>query len=258
MFISLIRNRRLIVELSFVALKRRYAGTLLGPMWAILPPVMLIAAYWFVFEVGLRSQGSAGIPFFFYFTVGMLPWFLFFDTFSSSVNTVVENRHLITKMVFPSEILPVINFMLASVPHMFLLLCMAVALTVQGYIVFAHLYWIVYFYLCTFLLAMGLSWLISSMCVFLRDAAPAAALVVGLVFWITPIMWRIDAIPEAWRAFFEWNPVAYLVNGYRLALMGTGDMNSSSHIRFWIVTLLLLLVGMSVFKRLKHHFADVL
>lgn len=255
---SLTKHRRLIVDFWFTELKRRYAGTLLGPLWAILPPTMTIVAFWFVFEIGLRVQGAGNIPFFYYFTIGMLPWFLFFDTFSTSVNTVVDNRHLITKMVFPSEALPFINFLVASVPHLVLLIGMCVVLFFANYLAIDKIFWVVYFYVCTAYIALATSWLAASVSVFSRDAAPAATLVVSLIFWVTPIMWRIEALPIEWRWAFEWNPITYLADGYRFALINAPQPSLESHARFWIIALIFWVIGSRVFIRLKHHFADML
>ena len=258
MITSIIQHHRLISDFWATELKRRYAGTLLGPLWAILPPTMTIIAFWFVFGIGLRTQDTGSIPFFYYFTVGILPWFLFFDTFSTSVNTVVDNRHLITKMVFPSEVLPVIKFFVASVPHLVLLFGMCILLFFANHLATDKICWVVYFYVCTAYIALATSWLASSVSVFSRDAAPAATMVVSLVFWFTPIMWRIEVIPNEWRWLFEWNPLTYLVNGYRFALINGAQPSLESHARFWIITLFLWFIGSQVFKRLKHHFADVL
>ena len=255
---SFILNRRLLLDYWLAELKRKFAGTLLGPIWAILPPAMTIVAFWFVFDFGLKAQGNSDVPFFYYFTAGILPWFLFFDTFSSSVNTLIDNRHLITKMVFPSEILPAINFMVASVPHLVLLIGIATASFLSGHMALDNLPWFLYFYFCTALIALGCSWAISAICVFNRDAAQAATLGASLFFWVTPIMWRVDILPVNWRWIFEWNPLTYLVEGYRLVLINGPAPTFESHARFWLMAVIIWFLGSRIFMRLKHHFADVM
>jgi ABC-type polysaccharide/polyol phosphate export permease len=86
---------------------------------------------------------------------------------------VLDNRHLITKMVFPSEVLPVINFLVASVPHLALLLGMCVVLAFANLLAMDKVFWVIYFYVCTAYIALGASWLAASVCVFSRDAAPS-------------------------------------------------------------------------------------
>ncbi len=256
--LSIIRHRNLILDMCFTELRRKYAGTLLGPIWAIAPQILTIAAYWFVFQYGLRVRGSGSLPYFYYFTLGILPWFLFFEAFSSSLNCVRDNKHLITKMVFPSEILPIVTFLVASFPHFVLLLIMSVVLWANDLLSPESLPWLLYFYGCTAFLAVGLGWLTGSISVFAQDAAHMAQSVFGLLFWITPIIWQVEALPAKWQWFFEWNPLGYVVNGYRLALTGGNVPVWQTNLKFWLVALAVATFGRYTFSRLKHHFADVL
>jgi len=256
--LSVFRHRSLILDMCWTELKRKYAGTLLGPLWAVAPQVTTVAAYWFVFELGLKVRGSGTLPYFYYFTLGMLPWFLFFEAFSSCVNAVRDNRHLITKMVFPSEILSIVSFLVASVPHLVLVSALAVMLWCNQLLTMETLPWLLYFYLCSAALAIGTGWLVSSVSVFSKDVAQIAQLVVSLVFWITPIMWQEDVLPESWRSVFEWNPLTYVVNGYRFALAGGTAPVWDASAKFWVVALCITALGHRVFLQLKPHFADIL
>lgn len=258
MTLSLIKHRALILDMWRTELKQKYAGTLLGPLWAVAPQIMTVAAYWFVFEIGLKVRGTGSLPFFYYFTLGIIPWFLFFEAFSSSINGVRDNRHLITKIVFPSEILSPISFLVASIPHLVLLVVLAAMLEGNRMLTAERLPWLIYFYLCTGVLAIGASWLASSISVFVKDIAQVAQIAVGLLFWITPIMWQIETLPKAWQWVFDWNPLTYIVNGYRFALAGGAAPDAEATIRFWIVAIAVAILGRYVFLNLKHHFADVL
>jgi ABC-type polysaccharide/polyol phosphate export permease len=256
--LSIIRQRNLILDMCFTELRRKYAGTLLGPIWAIAPQILTVAAYWFVFQYGLKVKGSGSLPYFYYFTLGILPWFLFFDSFSSNVNSVLDNKHLITKMVFPSEILTVVTFLVASVPHFVLVSLLSAMLWSKDLLSPTHTPWLLYFYGCAAILSIGLGWLISSISVFARDAAHMAPPVVSLLFWITPIMWQVEALPATWQWAFEWNPLMYVVNGYRFALTGGTAPSWEANLKFWVVALAAATFGRYIFSRLKHHFADVL
>ncbi len=256
---SIFRHRNLILDICSTEVKRKYAGTVLGPVWAIAPQILTVAAFWFVFEIGLKIGDEPGeMPFFYYFSLGILPWFLFFDAFSNSVNSIRENAHLITKMVFPSEIFPIVKFLVASIPHLVLLFLMSVMLWINGLLSPENLPWLLYFYGCTAFLAVGLGWLISSISVFAQDAAHAAQLAVSLLFWVTPIMWQMNAIPESWQWLFDLNPLSHIICGYRFAMTGSFPFDINSFLSFWGVTLIICFAGLSVFFRLKHHFADVL
>jgi ABC-type polysaccharide/polyol phosphate export permease len=256
--ISILRHRSLIVDMWATELKRKYAGTLLGPLWAVAPQMLTVAAFWFVFEMGLKIRGSGAIPYFYYFTLGILPWFLFFEAFSSSLNAVRDNRHLITKIVFPSEILPIVSFLVASVPHLVLVSVLAGMLWSNQLLTVENLPWLLYFYLCGAVLAIGAGWLVGAVSVFSRDFAQFAQMAISLMFWITPIMWQVDALPVSWHWAFEWNPLTYVVNGYRLALTGGVAPDWDGSVKFWGVALAIAAMGRHVFLQLKHHFVDVL
>lgn len=256
--LSILKHHSLIRDMWSSELKQKYAGTLLGPLWAVAPQILTVAAFWFVFELGLKIKGSGSIPYFYYFTLGILPWFLFFETFSSSVNAVRDKRHLITKIVFPSEILPIVSFLVASVPHLVLVSLLTGMLWSNQLLTATNLPWLLYFYLCGAVLAVGAGWLVSSVSVFSKDVAQFAQLAVSLMFWITPIMWQVTALPESWYWAFEWNPLTYVVDGYRLALTGGVAPDWESSAKFWGVALTTATLGHHVFLRLKHHFADVL
>ena len=107
---------------------------------------------------------------------------------------------------------------------------------------------------------MGIAYLTSAITVFFRDITQIINIILQVGIWLTPIMWDINIIPPAFRMIFKLNPIYYVVNGYREAvLMRTGFWsNPLWTLYFWIVTIVMFVVGSSVFKKLKVHFADVL
>lgn len=254
---GILRNFPLIGDFILREIRIRYGATLLGPLWIVLPQIIVVATYWFVFEHGLRIKATADIPFFQYFIPGILPWFLFSETVTASLDSVREVKHYITKMVFPSEIVCVVKFSVASLPHLVSLsiaVCLISVWSGSEY----RLIFLPYFYFCTAVLALGIAWLISAMNVFTRDLAPAAQLVIGLLFWATPILWSRQVFPESWQWAIDWNPISYIVDGYRWALLGTPPPSLEAAFIFWGLASGILAAGLYTFSRLKPHFADVL
>ncbi len=254
------RNWRLLFEFSRQDIKRRYVGTLFGPLWAIFHPLTTIAIFWFVFEMGLKIKMSSNVPFFYYFVAGIIPWFLFMETISTSINTICDNRHLITKVVFPSEILPVSNFLVSSIPHFAMMGVVIAMLSFKGLLQFETMLGLLYYYICLLVMVLGLSWGISSVRVFFQDSGQMANVILNMLFWLTPIVWSIDILPAELQQYVLWNPMTYIVTGYRDSLMYGGfpwdDLGAA--MRFWIVTLPIAIGGAGLFQRLRHEFADVL
>ena len=144
--------------------------------------------------------------------------------------------------------------------HIFFVVFTLILSACYGYYPTFYTLQIVYYSVCTFILSLGIAYLTSAITVFFRDITQIINIILQVGIWLTPIMWDINIIPPAFRMIFKLNPIYYVVNGYREAvLMRTGFWsNPLWTLYFWIVTIVMFVVGSSVFKKLKVHFADVL
>ena len=241
-------------------LRSRYIGTLGGPLWAILHPLAMVAIYWFVFSLGFRAQGAAGTPFIVYFFSGLIPWLLFNNSLAVSVTAVTGNAHLVKKTVFPIEVLPVVYLISETLPHLGMLSLVYALTWVYGYEPSFFLFQLIYYYGALVFFALGLAWLVSSMQVFHRDLGQAIPVILSLWFWLTPIVWKKDMIPEEFRWIIDYNPAAYLVQGYRDSLLFRDPfwVDWTGALRFWVIAAGIFLLGSYVFRRLRPEFADVL
>jgi ABC-type polysaccharide/polyol phosphate export permease len=123
-------------------------------------------------------------------------------------------------------------------------------------------YWlqIPYYLLCSILLILGLSWLASALRVFIKDIGNFVTVVMQIGFWATPIFWSIDLVPEQYQFIIKLNPMAYIINGYRDTFINQAWFweNHLVTFYFWLLTMVILVTGIIVFKRLRPHFGDVL
>ena len=144
--------------------------------------------------------------------------------------------------------------------HVFLIVVTLVILLLNG--IYPCIYWIQIFYfsLCTFLLVLGISYITCSIVVFFRDLGQIISILLQVGVWVTPIMWDINNLSRPMQMIFKLNPVFYLVDGYRMALLDHMWFfeHFYSTVYFWIFTVAAFLFGALVFKRLKVHFADIL
>ena len=257
---KLYRYRGTIWAMAKHDLTSRYVGTIGGPLWAILNPAATVAIYWVVFSVGFKAMGPSGMPFVLYFMSGLVPWLLFNNTIMTSVSAVTGRPHLVKKIVFPTEVLPIVNLVSETFTHVAMLLILLVVMWYYGLRPTPFLFQTAYYYaaLCFFLV--GLSWLLSSLQVFHRDVAQGISVVLNFWFWLTPIVWTNDMVPEKYRWMLQLNPVAYVVEGYRKSLLqqepAWADLRSG--MCYWASTMIILVAGAYVFRRLKPEFADVL
>ena len=259
------KNRRLVAKLAKNDFKTRYAGSYLGIVWAFIQPVITILVYWFVFSVGFRSgTGDLGVPFVLYLVAGIVPWFFFQDALIGGTNSLLEYNYLVKKVVFKVEILPVIKLISCLFVHVFFILIMFFVFLISGKK--PELSWIqiIYYSFATSMYALALTYLTSAIQVFFKDMAQIVSICLQFGMWLTPIMYSeqlfLDKGLTMAPMILKLNPFYYIAAGYRDSML-TGDwffMRPTLTVYFWAVTLITMLVGLKVFKRLRPHFSDVL
>jgi ABC-type polysaccharide/polyol phosphate export permease len=231
----------------------------MGFFWSIVHPLVLLISYTFVFTIIFKAKLPDPLPdnFAIFLFCGILPWLYFQDTLLRSCTSVVDHSNLLKKAVFPSEILPVTIVFSNLITH---LVGFAILLMVLAF--FIGLSWtllLVPIYLLLLLtLALGLGWLAASLQVFLRDTAQVLSVMLVLWFWFTPIFYQTSAVPEPYRSWISWNPLTYVVEGYRDLLLLKQLPDPSSLI--WLAGFagLAFVGGGLVFRNTKREFVDVL
>lgn len=257
---NIFRHRELLLAMAIRDVESRHVGTLGGFFWSILQPIATVAIFWMVFSLGFKAKGPSDMPFALYFIGGFVPWLLFTDTLNAGVNAITRNAVLVKKTLFPTEILAASYFVSASFAHAVLLAALVALALVSGYSLSASVLTVTYFYAALACFSVGLSWLLGSLQVFHRDIAQAVNVFVGLWFWLTPIVWTPNMLPKEIMSVLEWNPLYYIVEGYRAAVF-YGDwqiLEARNAVSFWVVTFVVLFAGATVFRRLKPDFGDVL
>jgi len=252
------RSKGLIRSLARSDFRTRYVGSYYGLLWEILQPLSLIFLFWFVFEFALGIKTVEGVPFALWFIIGLIPWFFFSDAWSNATNALTQYSFLVKKMVFKVEILPtvkVISSLLTSaifhVILVFVLIIYDVGLQLSSLA-------ILYYLFCTAVLVWGLGMMTSAIVVFFKDMRQLLAIILQFGIYLTPILWSQNAIPEGWHWFITLNPMAYVVNGYRSAILGELALDPLTTCIFWAMTIVIMIAGSIVFQKLRPHLADVL
>lgn len=259
-FLLLIQRRGLIWELAVRDIAQKYAGSWLGLTWTVIHPLSLILIFWFVFGFGLKARPIGDVPFTVWLTSGMAVWFSFSEIVAESTNAVTGNPHMVKKMLFPSQILPVVKVVSSFLNHMVFLALLIILILIHRMPFSLYYLQALYYYLCMACLALGMGWLTSAINVFTRDTNQFIQLFLQVLFWTTPIIWDIGIMPQRIQALLKLNPVYYLVQGYRDSFITfTGFWQHPLYsLYFWGFTLTVMLAGALVFKKLKPHFDDVL
>ena len=259
--INTLRMRKLIFKLAKNDFKSKYAGSYFGLTWGFVQPIVTILIYWFVFTRGIRSGShNDKVPFILWFMTGIIPWFYFADALSSATASLLEYSYLVKKIVFRTSVLPMVKLVSALFIHLFFILILFIVYAVYGFGISIYNIQFIYYTLCMIVLLVGLSWLTSAVIPFFRDLGQIISIMLQFGLWLTPIMWPITSLSSKLGIIFRLNPIYYIVDGYRDTFINHIWFFEKPGITayYWSVTIIILLLGIHVFKKLKPHFADVL
>lgn len=256
----LIEQRYLIRDMAKRQIASKYVGSLLGLLWMIIHPMVLITVFWFVFSFGFRVTPNNDVPFVVWLTAGLAPWYFFAQIVPATAGSIVAHTNLVKKTLFPSEILPIVNIISSMVSHLVFLVLLIILILLQQLGFSFYILQFLYYLFCLCMLMLGIGWIVSALNVFFRDIGPIIGLVIQVGFWATPIFWNLGMMPPKVQAILKLNPMFYIVQGYRNSFVYHIGFWETPYLTlyFWSVTILLLAVGITIFQRLKPQFADVL
>ena len=262
---EIFRKRKLILDLGKADFRKRVVGSYFGVVWMFIQPVVTVAIYAFVFgESGFRSAPPVpGASYVVWLVPGIVPWFFYSEALNAVTNCLQEYNYLVKKVVFQVEVLPLIKLISCLMVHAFFVLIMLGLYLVSGMEIRPTWIQILYYSFAASMLALGIGFFTSSVNVFFKDMAQIVAICLQFGIWMTPIMY--DESMFTGRApwigiFFKLNPFYYIVAGYRDSML-TGHWfweRPTLTLYFWAFTLIVLAVGLRMFKRLRPHFSDVL
>jgi ABC-type polysaccharide/polyol phosphate export permease len=258
---NLVAGRTLLFQLVRRDFTQRFVGSAAGWMWGLIHPLVLLASYTFVFQVCLKQKLPATEVtqnYTMFLFTGFLPWLLFQETVNRSASSLVEQSNLITKTVFPSELIPVSIFLSSLANHLFALaLVLLVAGVGMGQLSSMVLLLPIYIVLLG-LFSIGVSWIVSSLQVYVRDTAQALMVVMTLWFWMTPIFITEDQVPAQFRWIMRINPLAFVVEAYRERILSHRMPKLSEFLLLTVYAISVFILGGLFFRHLKRGFADVL
>ncbi len=247
-------------------LESRYKGSMLGNFWPLINQLSQLFIYTYVFSIVLKVKLSLGgiaandtVTFGLWLFAGLLPWFAFTGGLGQAAASVITNPNLVKKVVFPLGLLPLVPvlsaFIESSVGLAALIIIVAIASkTLHSTLALLPLIWIP-----QLLFTSGLSYLAAALTVFLRDIPQSLGVLLNLWFYGTPIIYPASEIPEPWQHLITWlNPMAPIVEFYREAILSGKIENWPQWCWASSISLVVFLLGVTVYQHLRSAFADVL
>jgi ABC-type polysaccharide/polyol phosphate export permease len=245
------RYRELIWALALKELKIRYKRSVLGFLWALLNPLLYMMVLTFVFS----QLMAANVPHYAVFVVcAILPWTFFSQSLSYAAESIVGNADLIkkvrvAKLVFPvaAVVSNMINFLLSLIPLVLIVLAMR------------HPFHWTWFYLPVPLLALtiftlGATFFFAAANVYYRDISHILQIVLQVVFYLTPILYSQQMLPEKYRIVLKLNPLNYMINGFRLSVYDGLLPTWESIFASFLCAFLMLYIGFKLFRKYQNDF----
>ena len=257
-------RRELILQFARRDLAARYAGSLGGASWLIAQPALLLALYTFVFVEIFKVRwpnaagGATSVDFALMAFAGLSLHAMFADCASRAVGLISGNPNFVKKQQFPLETIG-IALTAASFVQYLAALALLVVLSVVVYglppwtFLLLPLYLLPFFVLCV-----GTVWLLSSLGVYLRDLGQIVGMVMTALFFLSPILYPVEFVPEAYRVFIALNPLTFPVEAVRSLLFDGVVPDTFGFALYATMSVIVLALSVFVFGRLKHGFADVL
>lgn len=254
---ELYQYRELLFSWTKRELKLRYKQSLLGGMWAILQPLILMLLFALVFSIFVRLP-TDGIPYPIFAYTALLPWTYFATSLSFGAPSLVSNMNLVTKIYFPREIIPLasigaalVDFIVASVVLVLLMLYYQVPFHVT-------LLWVPILILIQTIFIIGVSLFASILNAFYRDVRFVVPLALQVWMYATPIIYPLSSVPDWLRPFYLLNPMAGLVDSYRRVILKGLQPDPAALGIAIVMALVMILVGYFYFKRSEGVLPDVI
>jgi lipopolysaccharide transport system permease protein len=252
-----------LVKRDFVS---RYRASSVGLFWTLIQPAFMICVYTITFSLIMNVRfgidGTAS-SFVLYLYCGMLPWMAFSEALARSSTVVLENSNFVKKLVFPTQILPINMTLSALITEAIGLVVLLIAISIVKHSLSRTIVLLPLVLIPQILLTLGLSWILASLTVFLRDIANFLNMILTAWLFLTPIFYPEKIVLEArmptpLKTLFVLNPMFTVVNNYRRIFLDGRMVNFRAIGILTVASFLIFWLGYGWFHRTKKSFADVL
>src|SRR5580765_7666664 len=254
------RRFDLIVSLTRRELMARYRGSVLGFLWTLVTPMVMIAIFTIIFAGLFKAKfgaSSSQWDYALYLFCGLLPWNAFQESVQLSSSTIVARANLVKRVVFPLETLPVSLSLAAVVNQLFGTLVLVVAAAVLRHEIHATIIFLPLILIPQIIATFGAAWLVAALGVFVRDIVQGVALVLMAWMYLTPIIYPESLVPENYRRAINLNPFTPLVRNYRRVILDGAPPDWQGLAYFLAFAVVIFLFGYWWFARTRKSFADV-
>ena len=249
----------LLVNLSIRRISERYRGSYLGLIWLVLMPVGMLTVFVFVFSelLSVKWGGDDKYQFALFVFPGLIIFNYFSSVVSSSTTLMLDNSNYIKKISFPLTIFPVRESLSEA-----LVLIIGMLIWIGAISIFNDVFSFSFFYAFLYLINLffyvsGLAFLISAICVYLRDLSYLILSFMTALFFLTPVFYPMSEVAEGYRNIMDVNPLSSIISDVRRLVLYQENFNFLSYLESFKISILIFFVGFVFFNKLKKGFYDV-
>jgi lipopolysaccharide transport system permease protein len=239
----------------------RFARSRLGGLWMVLHPLAQVAIYALVLSTVLAAK-LPGIDnryaYAIYLMAGMLAWSLFSEVLGRSLNIFIENANLLKKIAFPKIALPIIALGSALLNNLFLLAAILMVFGLLGHLPTWNILWLPLLIMLTLGLAVGLGLALGIVNVFIRDVGQVIPIILQFAFWLTPVVYTADILPETYRRCIVINPMTGIVTSYQNILAFNRAPDLSALVYPGILATGAVILALFLYRRASEEMTDAL
>ncbi|WP_252221703.1 MULTISPECIES: ABC transporter permease [unclassified Clostridium] len=247
--------REMLSNLVKKDLRTRYKGSALGFLWTFVNPLFQLIVYTIVFSVIMRVNVD---KFYIYLFIALIPWIFFTTAIQGSSSCIISNKDLIKKIYFPRIIIPISVVNSAFMNMLFSMVIVFIALLVSGIGLSKYVIFLPVIMAIGYLFTLGLSFLLSALTVYFRDLEHILGIIIMGWFYATPIVYTVDMIPEKYLSIFNLNPMVQIMQVYREILYYKQMPNFNGLGSIIIYSLIMIIIGYTIFQKLQKGFAEEL
>jgi lipopolysaccharide transport system permease protein len=239
-------------------IKVRYKQTVFGALWAIIQPFMMMVVF-SLFLGRMSGIAPAGVPYPLFAFAGLVPWTLFSMSVVGSSNSLVGSANLVQKVYFPRLLLPISAIGSTLLDFVIAMLVLGLMMLYFGVLPSLAALWLIPLTALALAAALAIGIWLSALNVRYRDIRYVVPFLVQLGLFASPVAYSSDLVPVEWRALYELNPMAGVLEGFRWALLGQGTPPPIGSLAVSAVaTVIILVLGLAYFRRVERTFADVI
>jgi len=246
----------LLFFLTLREIKIRYKQTVMGASWAVLQPLFTMVVFTLIFG-GLAQMPSEGIPYALFSYSGLLLWTYFQNALTLSGNSLVGNAQLLSKVYIPRLFIPTAPCLAGLVDYAIAMVIMAAMMVYYQFVPPVMVILLPVIVLLTFLLASGMGYWLSSICVKYRDVKFVLPFFVQLLMFVSPVIYPADIVGGNLQWLLSLNPLTGLLNAHRAVLLGHVPVNYAGLAISAVITLVIFISGILYLRRTEKYFADL-